>query len=60
MTGSELIHYGELLSRLKEKIKSAQQRAILAVNNEVLSVYWEIGNAIAEQEQEIGWGGKNN
>ncbi len=31
---------------------------MLAVNNELLGVYWEIGNAIAEQEQEAGWGGK--
>lgn len=58
MAGKELIQYGELLHKLKEKIKSAQQRAILAVNNELLSVYWEIGNAIAEQEKQVGWGGK--
>lgn len=49
MAGKELIHYGELLQKLKERIKSAQLRAILVVNNELLSVYWEIGNAIAEQ-----------
>jgi predicted nuclease of restriction endonuclease-like (RecB) superfamily len=58
MAGKEVIQYGELLHKLKEKIKSAQQRVILAVNNELLSVYWEIGNAIAEQESEAGWGGK--
>lgn len=58
MAGKELVQYGELLHKLKVKIKSAQQRAILAINNELLSVYWEIGNAIAEQEQEAGWGGK--
>lgn len=58
MAGKELIQYSELLQKLKEKIKTAQQRAILAVNNELLSVYWEIGNAIAEQEQQAGWGGK--
>ena len=58
MAGKELLQYGELLHKLKEKIKSAQQRAILAVNNELLSVYWEIGNSIAEQEKLVGWGGK--
>ncbi len=58
MAGKELIQYGELLHKLKEKIKTAQQKAILAVNNELLTVYWEIGNAIAEQEQQAGWGGK--
>ncbi len=58
MAGNELLQYGELLHKLKEKIKSARQRAMLAVNNELLSVYWEIGNAIAEQEKQTGWGGK--
>jgi predicted nuclease of restriction endonuclease-like (RecB) superfamily len=58
MTGNELLQYGEVLLTLKEKIKTAQQRAILAVNNELLIVYWEIGSAIARQEQQVGWGGK--
>lgn len=58
MAGKEIIQYGELLQKLKGKIKTAQQKAMLAVNNELLSVYWEIGNAIAEQEHEAGWGGK--
>lgn len=58
MASKELLQYGELLQMLKEKIKTAQQRAIMAVNNELLFVYWEIGSAIAEQEQLVGWGGK--
>ncbi|MCC7297867.1 MAG: hypothetical protein IT244_05990, partial [Bacteroidia bacterium] len=58
MAGNELMLYRELLQKLKGKIKSAQQRAMLAVNNELLSVYWEIGNSIAEQEKLAGWGGK--
>ncbi len=58
MAGEELVKYGELLRQLKEKIKAARQKAILVVNNELLTVYWEIGNAISEQEQETGWGGK--
>lgn len=58
MAGKELLQYGELLQKLKEKIKTAQQKAVLAINNELLGVYWEIGNAIAEQEQLVGWGGK--
>ena len=37
MAGKELIHYGELLHRLKKKIKTARQKAILVVNNELLN-----------------------
>jgi predicted nuclease of restriction endonuclease-like (RecB) superfamily len=58
MAGKELIQYGELLNNLKGKIKTAQQKAMLAVNNELLNVYWEIGFSIAVQEQQAGWGGK--
>lgn len=58
MAGNELIEYGELLNKLKEKIKTAQQKAMLAVNNELLSVYWEIGNAILDQQHQEGWGAK--
>lgn len=52
------MEYGELLQKLKGRIKSAQQRAILTVNKELLLVYWEIGKAIAVQERLAGWGGK--
>lgn len=58
MAAKELIQYTHVLQKLKDKIKSSQQKAILAVNNELLGVYWEIGNAIAEQEKLAGWGGK--
>jgi predicted nuclease of restriction endonuclease-like (RecB) superfamily len=58
MAGKELLSYGVILHQLKEKIKAAQTKAVLAVNNELLKVYWEIGNVISEQEKESGWGGK--
>jgi predicted nuclease of restriction endonuclease-like (RecB) superfamily len=58
MAGNELMNYGAILKQLKEKIKAAQTKAVLAVNNELLKVYWEIGNVIFEQEKESGWGGK--
>lgn len=58
MAGNELMNYGAILKQLKEKIKAAQTKAVFAVNNELLKVYWEIGNVISEQEKESGWGGK--
>ncbi|MEW6737632.1 MAG: DUF1016 domain-containing protein, partial [Acidobacteriota bacterium] len=38
--------YGELLAELKEKIRQAQVKAALAVNAELVHLYWEIGKAI--------------
>ena len=33
--------YAELLGQLKERIRSAQLRAVLAVNREMVLLYWQ-------------------
>ena len=38
--------YKDFLSELKERIRSAQIRAALAVNQELIHLYWQIGNDI--------------
>lgn len=58
MEHKEVIPYSHILLQLKDKIKTARQKAILAVNNHLLLTYWEIGNTIAKQELQAGWGGK--
>jgi predicted nuclease of restriction endonuclease-like (RecB) superfamily len=50
--------YPKLLSELKEKIRQARQRASLSVNAHLLSLYWEIGHAILQQQDQKGWGSK--
>jgi predicted nuclease of restriction endonuclease-like (RecB) superfamily len=50
--------YIEVLQSLKEKIRQARLRATIAVNNELLKVYWEIGNIILLQQKNEGWGTK--
>lgn len=51
-------NYIEVLQNLKEKIRQARLRATIAVNNELLKVYWEIGNTILLQQKTEGWGAK--
>jgi hypothetical protein len=51
-------NYALVLSRIKEKIKVARLKATLAVNRELLNVYWEIGKTILEQQGDEGWGAK--
>lgn len=51
-------NYGEVLHKLKDKIRQARLRAILSVNKELLQVYWEIGNIILSQQRDEGWGTK--
>jgi predicted nuclease of restriction endonuclease-like (RecB) superfamily len=51
-------NYVNIIARLKEKIRQAKTKASLAVNKELLNVYWEIGNTILEQQKSEGWGTK--
>ena len=50
--------YGEWLIELKARINSAQQRAALAVNTEMLLLYWQIGRDILVRQKKHGWGAK--
>jgi predicted nuclease of restriction endonuclease-like (RecB) superfamily len=50
--------YFEWLAALKGRIHAAQQRATLAVNTELLLLYWQIGHDILTRQAEQGWGGK--
>jgi predicted nuclease of restriction endonuclease-like (RecB) superfamily len=50
--------YEELLGQLKERIRSAQIRAGLAVNREMVLLYWQIGRDILQRQAQQGWGAK--
>jgi predicted nuclease of restriction endonuclease-like (RecB) superfamily len=45
-----------LLEDLKSHIRSVQIRAALAVNRELILLYWEIGRRIADRQENEGWG----
>ena len=46
------------LADLKGRIHSAQQRATLAVNRELVLLYWHIGRDILARQTDQGWGAK--
>lgn len=50
--------YAAWLAELKTRIHSAQQRAALAVNRELLLLYWQIGRDILARQDREGWGAK--
>ena len=50
--------YQSLLADLKQRIQEAQVRAGLAVNRELVLLYWSIGREILSRQQEQGWGAK--
>ena len=50
--------YSSLLSILKERIRQARFRSSLAVNRELILLYWQIGNDILARQDSEGWGAK--
>lgn len=56
MSQIQLQNYTQTLTLLKQKIKSAQLKATLAVNAELINLYWEIGKTILEKQDSEGWG----
>lgn len=50
--------YTDWLAELKDRIHSAQQRAALAVNRELVLLYWQIGRDILDRQSREGWGAK--
>lgn len=50
--------YQQWLKNLKTRIQSAQQRAVLAVNQELITLYWHIGSEILQRQHQQGWGSK--
>jgi predicted nuclease of restriction endonuclease-like (RecB) superfamily len=49
-------YFAALLTEVKDRIQSAQTRAVLAVNAELVRLYWDIGRIIAERQRQEGWG----
>ena len=48
--------YAVFLTDLKARIQSARISASRAVNRDLILLYWDIGRAIVEKQQQLGWG----
>ncbi|OGV39091.1 MAG: hypothetical protein A2020_13420 [Lentisphaerae bacterium GWF2_45_14] len=48
--------YSAWLKELKDKIRSVQLKAAVAVNSELLYFYWELGADIVEKQASAKWG----
>lgn len=48
--------YVSLLAELKERIRAARLRAAVAVNRELIMLYWSIGRDILARQTAEGWG----
>ncbi|BFU94183.1 MAG: hypothetical protein NTNFB02_09050 [Nitrospira sp.] len=48
--------FAALVTEVKGRIQAAQTRAMLAVNAELVRLYWDIGRIIDERQRREGWG----
>ena len=48
--------YLQLLSSIKERVREAQLKTVIAANSQMLLLYWQLGNHIIENQnaKEIG------
>ena len=47
--------YALFLEQLKNRVQQAQLRAVLAVNSELIQLYWDIGKSIVEKQLAEDW-----
>ena len=50
--------YASLLAELKERIRTARLKAAVAVNEELILLYWSIGRDILDRQTTAGWGAR--
>jgi hypothetical protein len=56
---SEITHRSDdrqALAIIKQRIQMSQTRAVLAVNAELLGLYWDIGRQLDARQRERAWG----
>ncbi|MCF7806327.1 MAG: PDDEXK nuclease domain-containing protein, partial [Simkaniaceae bacterium] len=55
---TDLKEYKAFFKEIKERILASQVKAALAVNHELINLYWEIGSKIHLKQKDEGWGAK--
>ena len=50
--------YAALLRKIKQRVLIAQQRVIYAANDEMLRMYWDVGEMLQQSQDADGWGKK--
>lgn len=53
---NNVFSYATLLKQVKARVALAQKKAIYAANEEMLTMYWDIGKLLSESQKQIGWG----
>jgi len=55
-TSAAMAGYPAMLAEIKTRIRTAQVKAVMSANREMILLYWDIGRMIAERQKSEGWG----
>jgi hypothetical protein len=50
------LEHRQFIEDLKARVATARISAARAVNRDLILLYWDIGRAIVEKQQTLGWG----
>ena len=56
--GNNFNRYASLLKRIRQRVSLAQKRVIFTANEELLHMYWDIGEMLQQSQDADGWGKK--
>ena len=51
-------NYKAFINELKKQIKNERLKAVITANSSMILMYWKIGKAIIEKQNQEGWGSK--
>ncbi len=54
-TSFSIKEYKKIFIELKDRVKKTQLQASIAVNKDLITLYWMVGKIIAEQQEIAGW-----
>lgn len=52
----DFAEYSQLLAKIRQRVRLAQQRAIISASAEMLRMYWDIGELLYHKQKDAGWG----
>ncbi len=61
MTSRDVVlpdEYGAFIQSLKDEVRAARSRAVRTVNTELIGLYWTLGRATLDRQEQQGWGAK--
>ena len=50
--------YAGFIANIKEEVRGQRLRTAFSANTDMVCLYWRIGRAVSERQEELGWGSR--